>query len=216
MRPVRPASARRKRATGATTALLSQRYSQLGFPWLSICRPRWGSDSAPRHGNRREWAASALQSPHWPIWRPSVPGHPFGGRLDVHDDQPRRRRPCWHSMRWCARRQGADCSKQACRHDPERHPQGVYRARYLYLSATRPGHAHYHRYLCLGRTWSCPSGIPISISGYHIREAGSTVARRRNWLSPSPMRSRYIDADDSSGFGRGFICATPFVLLQCA
>ena len=48
-----------------------------------------------------------------------------------------------------AQRQGADL-QQALRHHPERHSEGIHRARNLYLSAAA-GDAHHHRPVRLGR-----------------------------------------------------------------
>ncbi len=71
-----------------------------------------------------------------------------------------------------AKKQGASLDK-AFRHGAERHPQGIHRPRHLHLSRA-PRHAHRHRIF----SW-CHSHVPkwntISISGYHIREAGSTA-----------------------------------------
>ena len=74
-----------------------------------------------------------------------------------------------------AREQGVPVDK-AQRHDPERHSQGVHRARHLHLSAApvaaprSPTSSRSARAKC--RSWNT-----ISISGYHIREAGSTAVQ---------------------------------------
>ena len=72
-----------------------------------------------------------------------------------------------------ARRQGV-AAVGAVGHGPERHPQGIRRARHLHLPAARRR--------CGSSPTSSPSASAscrnwntISISGYHIREAGSTA-----------------------------------------
>ena len=64
----------------------------------------------------------------------------------------------------------------AARDDPDGHPQGVHRAEGVDLPARAvdaAGRGH-DRVLLATR---CRAGIPISISGYHIREAGSNAAQ---------------------------------------
>ena len=65
---------------------------------------------------------------------------------------------------------------QGQRHDPERHPEGIHRARNLHLSAARLD-ADHHRYFRVRQSKEVPNWNTISISGYHIREAGSTAAQ---------------------------------------
>ena len=77
------------------------------------------------------------------------------------------------------------------RHRAERHPQGVRRARHLHLPAAAvaaPGHRP-HR--ATARS-ACRAGTRISISGYHIREAGATAAQEIAFtLRPRPrVRAR--------------------------
>jgi methylmalonyl-CoA mutase, N-terminal domain len=67
------------------------------------------------------------------------------------------------------------CPRPAARHRAERHPQGVHRARHVHLPAA-PVDAPDHRHLRLAPGRS-PNWNTISISGYHIREAGSTAAQ---------------------------------------
>jgi methylmalonyl-CoA mutase N-terminal domain/subunit len=64
---------------------------------------------------------------------------------------------------------------EARRHHPERHPEGVHRAGDLHLPAPAL-HAAHHRHVLLLRQ-NLPSWNTISISGYHIREAGSTAVQ---------------------------------------
>ena len=71
-----------------------------------------------------------------------------------------------------AEEQGADL-RTAGRDDPERRPQGVHRPGHLHLPAPAVA-ALRHRHLRLLPVGSCPSWNTISISGYHIAEAGAT------------------------------------------
>ena len=64
---------------------------------------------------------------------------------------------------------------RAARDDPDGHPQGVHRAEGVHLPA-RAVDAARHRHGGVVRA-ELPQWHPISISGYHIREAGSTAAQ---------------------------------------
>ena len=90
-------------------------------------------------------------------------------------------------------RQGAD--PQTLRHGPERHSQGIHRARHLYLSAA-PGDAHHHRHVRLGGR-EVPEWNTISISGYHIREAGSTAVQEVAFTFANAIA--YIEAAIGAG-----------------
>ena len=59
---------------------------------------------------------------------------------------------------------------------PERHPEGVHRQGYLRLSAPAFHAAGGRRFQVLCREGS-PAGNTISISGYHMREAGATAVQ---------------------------------------
>ena len=78
---------------------------------------------------------------------------------------------------YVVRRRGAGRpARRAARDDPDRHPQGVHRAEGVHLpagavDAARHGHGR------VLRDARCRCWHPISISGYHIREAGSTAAQ---------------------------------------
>ena len=61
-------------------------------------------------------------------------------------------------------------------HDPGRHPQGVHRPEGVVLP-DRPGDAPAGRHDRVVRRERMPRWHPVSISGYHIREAGSTAAQ---------------------------------------
>ncbi len=102
-------------------------------------------------------------------------GIPLGRGLDLDDDQRDGGRSCSVSTSRWRSKQGVD-GRQAPGHDPERHPQGVHRARHVHLPA--------RAFACGSSPTPSPSApreVPnwntISISGYHIREAGSTAAQ---------------------------------------
>ena len=71
------------------------------------------------------------------------------------------------------RRRGGegDRRRAARRHDPDRHPQGVHRPEGVVLP-DRPGDAAWSPTWSSGARSEMPRWHPISISGYHIREAG--------------------------------------------
>ncbi len=93
------------------------------------------------------------------------------------------------------RRQGIDADA-AARHDPERHPQGVHRARDLHLPARALDAAGDRHLRLLPRRAAAP--------GTRSASAATTCARRarppsRRWPSPSPMRSPTADAAIAAG-----------------
>ena len=101
---------------------------------------------------------------------------------------------------------------QTLRHDPERHPEGVHRARHVHLSAAA-GDAHHHRHLRLGRPRDArvehhlDQRLSHPRSGLH-RGAGTGVhVRQRDRV--------YRGGDRGRACGR-FVCAAALVLLQLA
>ena len=79
----------------------------------------------------------------------------------------------WAMYLVVAEKQGADWKKDF-RHDPERHSQGIHRAEGIHLSAGAFDAAG-DRHVRVRHRSSLPRCNTISISGYHIREAGSTA-----------------------------------------
>ena len=79
----------------------------------------------------------------------------------------------WAMYLAVAEKQGADW-KKISRHAAERHPQGIYRAEGIHLSA-RAVDATGDRHDSNSARSTRRNSMPISISGYHIREAGSTA-----------------------------------------
>ena len=65
---------------------------------------------------------------------------------------------------------------RAARDGADGHPQGVHRAEGVHLPARAVAAAR-HRHDRVVRRASCRRWHPVSISGYHIREAGSTAAQ---------------------------------------
>ena len=84
---------------------------------------------------------------------------------------------------------------QALRHHPERHPEGIHRARHLHLSAA-PGHAHHHRPVRLGRRASCRNGTPSRSAAITFAKPAPPRFRKwpSRWPTPSPMSEAAIDA----------------------
>ena len=94
-----------------------------------------------------------------------------------------------------AREQGADC-REAERDGSERHPEGIRRARYVYLPA--PPCACGSLRICLpGPPHEIPEWNTISISGYHIREAGSTAEQEVAFTFANAIA--YIEAAIAAG-----------------
>ena len=127
---------------------------------IAICSPRASAASASRSICRRRWATTPTT--RWPRrGRARRRRHRFdrrhGGavrpdsarpRVDLDDDQRDRDHPARAVSRG---RAAAGCrGVGALGHDPERHPQGVRRARHLHLPAARVA-AHRHRHFCVLR-----------------------------------------------------------------
>ena len=74
-----------------------------------------------------------------------------------------------------AERAGRRRATQLCGHDPERHPQGVHRARHLHLPAAAVDAPRDRRLRV--RAPRAPAWNTISSRGYHMREAGATAAQ---------------------------------------
>ena len=98
----------------------------------------------------------------------AVRRHPAREGLDLDDDQRDGGDPARALRRGRASEQGADVA-QALGHDPERHPQGVHRARHVHLSA-RALAAPRHRHLRATAPPSCRAGT-------RSRSAATTSAR---------------------------------------
>ena len=94
------------------------------------------------------------------------------------------------------------------RHGPERHPQGVHRPRHLHLPAAAVD-APRDRRLRVLRHASCRSWNTISISGYHMREAGATAAQELAFTLADAIA--YVEA--AVGGGSTSTTSPPAVLL---
>ena len=102
-----------------------------------------------------------------------VRGHPAGRRHDVDDDQRAGRPGLLHVPR--RRRAAGRRPRRPQRHAADRHLQGVHRAEGVALPA-RAAPAPHRRPDGVLRA-GIPAYKPLSVSGYHIREAGSTAAQ---------------------------------------
>ena len=101
-------------------------------------------------------------------------GHPAGQGHHVDDDQRDGLDP---ARALCGRRQAAGChAGQAGRDGPERHPQGIHRARDVHLSAEALACGLSPTSSPTART-PCRSGTRSRSPGYHMREAGCTAAQ---------------------------------------
>ena len=98
------------------------------------------------------------------------------------------------------------------RHDSERHPQGVHRPEGVHLPAA-PVDAAGHRHLRVLHR-AVPKWNTISVSGYHIREAGATAAQELAFTLRDGIE--YVQHAVDAGLGRRSLRAAPLVLLQRA
>ena len=161
--------------------------------WPSTCPPRWATTrTRPRPSARSAGSASRSRQHRGHGDPPRRAAARRGDHLDDHQRHGGHPAGLLRGRRGCPRHP----AEQARRHAPERHPQGVHRARDLHLpDRGRP---------C---GWSptssssAPTELPrwntISISGYHMREAGrdrrpgaGLHARRRHRLRGCGARAR--------------------------
>ena len=94
-----------------------------------------------------------------------------------------------------ARRQGV-AAREALGHDPERHPEGIHRARHLHLSAAAVA-AHRHRHLRVLRARAAAAGTRSRSAA--ITSARPARRRCRRSRSPSPTRSPTSQAAIDAG-----------------
>ena len=93
-----------------------------GLRLRSCARRRRSRPRRRRHRLGRGHGGAIRQHPAWPCF-------------DVDDDQRDGGDP---AVTLCCRREATRCrAREALRHDPERHPEGIHRPRDLYLSAAR-------------------------------------------------------------------------------
>ena len=100
------------------------------------------------------------------------------------------------------------------RHGPERLPQGVHRAARV-ARAAAPGDAHRHRHDRVLRARGAALEHRVSISGYHIREAGATAAQELAFTLADGIALR-AERASSAGLRRRRLRAAPLVLLRRA
>ena len=87
-----------------------------------------------------------------------------------------------------------------------------YIAQKEYIFPPRAFHAAGDRYHRVRRAADAPGGTPISISGYHIREAGSTAAQELAFTLRDGME--YVRLGARPRPGRGRFRSAPELLLQ--
>ena len=119
----------------------------------------------------------------------AVRRHPARPGVDVDDHQRHRHHPAGALRR--GRAPAGVAPARLSRHDAERHPEGVRRARHLHLPAARLAPDR-HRHLRLLRARSCRTGT-------RSRSAAITSARRarrrcRRWRSRSRNAIAYVQA----------------------
>ena len=102
---------------------------------------------------------------------------------------------------------------RARRHAAERHPEGVPGAEGVHLPAP-PVAAAGRATRCAFCTAEMPRWHPISISGYHIREAGSTAAQELAFTVANGFA--YVELGLAGRARRRRVRAAPLVLLQRA
>ena len=102
-------------------------------------------------------------------------------------------------------------ARAAGRHDPGRHPQGVHRPEGVDLPA-RALDAADDRHDRVVHASTMPRWHPVSISGYHIREAGATAAQELAFTLADGFA--YVERCVERGHGRRRVRAAAVVLLQ--
>ena len=90
---------------------------------------------------------------------------------------------------------GRGCA-QAIGHHSERHPEGIHRARHLYLSA-EAGDADHHRSVRVGGRGDAASGTPSRSAGITFAKRDRRRCRRwrSRWPTPSPISKRRFAPD---------------------
>ena len=126
------------------------------------------------------------------------------------DDHQRHRRHPAAALRAGGRGAGRG-ARRARRHHPERHPEGVRGPGHLHLPAP-PVDAAHHRHLRLLRASTCRTGTRISISGYHIREAGSTAVQEIAFTLADGIA--YVEAALAAGLDVDAFAPAAVVLLE--
>ena len=169
-------------------------------------RLRLGSPAGGRRGRPRR-RRDRLDRGHGD----AVRRHPARPGVDVDDDQRDGDHPARALRR--GRASGRASRRAAVGHDPERHPEGIHRARHLHLSAAarRCGIVTDIFAFCEREV---PQWNTISISGYHIREAGSTAVQEVAFTLANAIA--YVEAARRRRPRRQRVRAAAVVLLQRA
>jgi methylmalonyl-CoA mutase, N-terminal domain len=151
----------------------------------STCSSRGRRGSASRSTSRRSWATTATTRARWARWASAAWRSSLADMETLFDGIPLDQVSVSMTingpaiMLFCfyvvaAEKQGV-APAAAPRHGPERHPEGVPGAARVDLPA-RAGAEADRGHVRVG-VEHAPKYNPISISGYHIREAGSTAAQ---------------------------------------
>ena len=108
------------------------------------------------------------------------------------------------------RRQAGRAARQAHGDDPERHPEGVRRARHVDLPGQAVDAAD-RRLDPVSRTTLSPRFNPISIAGAHVRDAGCTAAEEMAYTLANGLA--YVDELQAPRRRRREVRQAPVVLL---
>ena len=140
----------------------------------STCRPRWATTPTRP---RREGEVGRVGVPIGSLadMEALLRRDPAGRGQHLDDDQRHGGDPAG-AVRRRGRAAGRRPRATSRRHDPERHPQGVHRAR-ARRSTRRGRRCAWSPTSSSSARASCPRWNTISISGYHMREAGATAAQ---------------------------------------
>ena len=159
----------------------------------SICRRRWATTPTIRWP-RAKSAASVSRSARWPTWSVLFDGIPLRRSLDVDDHQFDGGDPAG-LLRAVAQQQGADAAASS-RGTIQNDILKEYIARGTYIYPPRPA----MRIITDIFAWAgreMPEWNTISISGYHIREAGSTAVQELAFTFANAIA--YIEAALAAG-----------------
>ena len=205
-----PASARPTNPTRATTTCSSK--GRPGFRSPSICRRRWGCDSDHPAGARAKSGSVGVAIDSLDDMQPLFARHPARQSLHVDDHQRHGGHPAG-ALHRRGRGAGRRPARSSARHHPERHPQGIHRARHVHLSRRGPRCASSPT-SSRSRAAKCRDWNTISISGYHMREAGCDAVQELAFTLANGIA--YVDAAVQRGPRRRQLRAAALVLLQRA
>ena len=188
----------------------ARRAGRPGCPSRSICRRRWASTPTRRARSARSGASASRSTRSRTCTRCSTASRSTRVSTSMTINATAATLLAMYIV--VAEERGI-ARATAERHDPERHPQGVHRARHVHLSARRRSLAliaEIFRF-CAAEV---PSWNPISISGYHIREAGATAVQELAFTFANAIE--YVRARDRRRARGRRLRAAAVVLLRRA